>query len=68
MSATAAIENVDLSSNVSVAVARKALDTQQQQGDAAVSLLQQAVELSDELGDQARAEAARGRGGVDVYA
>jgi len=68
MSATSAIEHVDLSSNVSVAVARKALDTQRQQGDAAVSLLEQAVELSDKLGNQARAEAAQSRGGVDVYA
>lgn len=64
MSALSAVEGVDLSSAVSVAVARKALDSQEQQGEAAVELLKRAAEV----GEQARAQVAQNRGGVDVYA
>jgi hypothetical protein len=37
---------VDLASGISVAVARKALDAVQQQGDAAVALIQAAAEVA----------------------
>lgn len=64
MSALSAAEGVDVANAVSVAVARKALDSQEQQGEAAVELLRAAAEV----GERARAQAAQGRGGVDVYA
>jgi len=42
----AAIKQVDVQSQVSIAVARKAMDTQKQQGDAAIALLQAAAETA----------------------
>lgn len=52
-----------VSDQVSVRVARKALDAQQQQGDAAVAMLDAAARLAKQLSGQASA-----RGGVDVTA
>ena len=42
----AAIKQMDVQSQVSIAVARKAMDTQKQQGDAAIALLQAAAETA----------------------
>jgi hypothetical protein len=49
----------DLSSKVSIKVARKVLDQEQEAGDAAVQMLQQAVEMQKSLSDGRR---------LDVYA
>ena len=64
MSSIPALSNVDLSNQVSVAVARKTLDAQQQQGQAVVDLLKAAAanERSEVAGSKGDS------GGVDVYA
>jgi len=61
MESTPGIGKVDLSSQISVMVARKALDMQKQQGDAALELLKAASEVQDSHGEFA------GDGQVDVY-
>ena len=61
MESTPGIGKVDLSSQISVMVARKALDMQKQQGDAALELLKAASEVQDSQGEFA------GDGQVDVY-
>ena len=65
MTDPSALSSVDLSSAVSVAVARKALDAQKAEGSQVVEMIRQA----GEVGQQARrsAEAAKA-GGVDLYA
>ena len=40
------IKQMDVQSQVSVAVAKKAMDTQKQQGDAAIALIQAAAETA----------------------
>ncbi|GJM18297.1 MAG: hypothetical protein DHS20C14_05100 [Phycisphaeraceae bacterium] len=65
MNAASAVAGVDLSSSVSVAVARKALDSQQAQGDQVVQMIKDA----GDAGQQAqRSAAAAQRGGIDVTA
>lgn len=53
------LSSLQVQSQVDVAVAKTSGDVVKQQGDAAVALMQQAVELQ-------RALAAQARGGVDV--
>jgi hypothetical protein len=63
MSSIPALSNLDLSNQVSVLVAKKAMDAQRQQGEAAIQLLKAASESApSEQG------AADDSGGVDVYA
>ncbi|MCA9122854.1 MAG: putative motility protein [Planctomycetaceae bacterium] len=45
-----AAQQASFSSNISIAVAAKQLDAYKQQGDAVVSLLEGAVQLSKEVG------------------
>lgn len=45
-----AAQQASLNSNISIAVASKQLDAQRQQGDAVVSLLDGALQLSREIG------------------
>ena len=55
-----------LSNNVSVAVARKSLDSQKQQGEAAVQLLEGAVKLAEQCSGDASGPSPSGR--LDVTA
>ncbi|MBI2479649.1 MAG: putative motility protein, partial [Planctomycetia bacterium] len=50
MSGLIAAQQASLSSNISITVAAKQLDAYRQQGDAVVSLLEGAVQLSKESG------------------
>lgn len=59
ISAASAIQQSQVQNKIDVAVARKALDVQQQQGDAAVALIQQAATVS---------KAINADGGCDCYA
>lgn len=54
-----AIEHARLDSQIGTRVARKVLDTQQEQGEAMVQLIQAAAEVQD---------AAQAGGGLDLYA
>lgn len=62
ISAVSDLKTQQAMGQVQVAVARKALDAQQQQGEAMVGMIQDAKASAD-----AAAQAAR-RGGVDSYA
>jgi len=59
MESTPGIGKVDLSSQISVMVARKALDMQKQQGDAALELLKAASDVENQTQSD--------DGAVDVY-
>jgi hypothetical protein len=52
-----AAQQASLSSNISITVAAKQLDAYKQQGDAVVSLLEGAVQLSKEVGKGGRIDA-----------
>jgi hypothetical protein len=65
ISSVPALNNLDLSNQISVVVARKTLDAQQEQGDAAIQLLKAAAE--NESAD-VRGTSGDGSRGVDVYA
>jgi len=58
--AAMAINRAELDSKVSILVARKALDVQQQQGDAMVGLIKAAAETGQSGGN--------GQNGLDLYA
>lgn len=60
MDTLSGVGNVDLSNQVSVLVAKKAMDMQKQQGDAALKLLESASQVQSE-------EAQASDGGLDVY-
>ncbi len=62
---TSAIANADVSSSVSIAVAKQALDGQKAQGDQIAQMIKDA----GDAGQQAqRTAAAAARGGIDVTA
>jgi hypothetical protein len=63
ISSLSALNNLDLSNQVSVVVARKTLDAEQQQGDAAIQLLKAAAENESAVG-----RSADDSRGLDVYA
>ncbi len=60
MDATSGVGGVDLSNKISVAVARKALDMQKQEGASVLKLLESASKVQSE-------EAQSSDGGLDVY-
>ena len=64
MSSTPGISNIDLSNQISVAVAKKALDAQPQQGQAALELLKAASETESPEPKGSVDDS----GGLDVYA
>ncbi|MFN0131400.1 MAG: putative motility protein [Phycisphaerales bacterium] len=59
ISEASAIQQSQVRNKIDVAVARKALDVQQQQGDAAVALIKQAMAASESINAD---------GGFDGYA
>lgn len=62
MSEASIVQGVDLSSQVSVAVARKALDVARQQGASEVKMIQAAAQAAKSAGG------ATANGRLDVYA
>jgi len=54
MESMAAVRNLDLSNQVSVQVAKKAMDVQKDQGRAAVELLRQAASVAKPQGNSGR--------------
>jgi hypothetical protein len=63
-----AFQQASVASQIQFAVARKVLDSEQAQGDAAVKLVQAATQNFNQAGDQLVA-AATGLGGqIDAYA
>jgi hypothetical protein len=62
MDATSGVGQLDLSNQISVAVARKAMDSQKQEGQAVIQLLESATKVQS-----GEAHGSSKAGGVDVY-
>ena len=68
VSSISGMQQADVMSKIQFAVARKVLDNQEMQGNAAIELIQAATQATGQAGD-ALATAATGLGGqVDTYA
>lgn len=68
ISSVSGLQQADLMSKIQFAVARKVLDSQATQGEAAIQLIQAASQSAGQAGD-ALAAAATGLGGqLDTYA
>ena len=61
MDATSGVSGVDLSNQISVAVARKAMDAQKKDGQAVLQLLDSATKTQSQTSHATKA------GGIDVY-